>query len=712
MKAIRIITAFFIALMFFMVEPPIAANAAAKLPKKLMIESPKQKSSYLNKDIVISGWAQDPSGVKQINVYLNGKLHGRANLGIKRADVNKISPGYPQGNNSGYSYSINYSTLTSGSYKITVELVGKDSKKVKKDVNITFKKTVQPIKAAIDKPIDKVSTNANSIVFAGWTTGPSGIKEIKVYLDGSYKGSTVPKITRKDVQKLFPGYKNSLTSGFSYELSMLNVTKGIHKVAFEYIGNDGQVLKAERTFDYKGLAPKYGIENPKADFTTDLYNLKVNGWAVNSAGIREINIYIDNIFSGKAVTQGKRPDIAQALPGYPQGEDSGFNYDIDIRNLSSGKHSLKVEIVAEDGTIISEVRSFTYNKPVPIISIDSPRASENINTSTVTVSGWAVDVSGVKEITVKLDGNYVGTAAYGGERTDLTHLAEKFPEYTLVGFSHSLDISTLSTGQHTLEVVVEGMNGVISSSKTSLNMYGIVEYVDMDNNLDYYVQRQFDKGGNVIFGSSTVPTYEQLKYYMDPNNFINDPSGKYMFLKLTYIEGIDVNDLNKTLVGKGVLEGKGQAYLDAGKLHNINPIYLVAHSLLETGNGTSKLSNGISVSSVAGKPVETKDTYNVYGIGAKDSNPIVLGSEYAYNQQWFSVEAAIIGGAKFISGNYIQSELYKQYTLYKMKWNFEVLWHQYATDIGWASKQTKFIKALVDQMEKPVLVFEVPVFKN
>ena len=42
------------------------------------------------------------------------------------------------------------------------------------------------------------------------------------------------------------------------------------------------------------------------------------------------------------------------------------------------------------------------------------------------------------------------------------------------------------------------------------------------------------------------------------------------------------------------------------------------------------------------------------------------GPRFAYDAGWFSPEAAIMGGAKFIAQGYISSG---QDTLYKMRWN-------------------------------------------
>nr|WP_269144033.1 N-acetylglucosaminidase [Clostridium guangxiense] len=191
--------------------------------------------------------------------------------------------------------------------------------------------------------------------------------------------------------------------------------------------------------------------------------------------------------------------------------------------------------------------------------------------------------------------------------------------------------------------------------------------------------------------------------YLDPANYINDPFGRFEFLKLTYYDGISADDINNVLKGKGVLENKGAVFLQAAADSNINPMYLVSHALLETGNGTSNLATGIVVNG--------ETVYNMFGIGAYDENADYYGSQYAYNQGWFSVDAAIKGGAKFVSSSYINNPQYNQDTLYKMRWNPNNPSHQYATDVKWAINQIYNIKSLYDLCPTAKLIFDLPIYK-
>ncbi|MDY0394153.1 glucosaminidase domain-containing protein [Virgibacillus halophilus] len=110
-----------------------------------------------------------------------------------------------------------------------------------------------------------------------------------------------------------------------------------------------------------------------------------------------------------------------------------------------------------------------------------------------------------------------------------------------------------------------------------------------------------------------------VKYYLDPNNFINDSKQKFQFLDLSKPSGATVTVLNNYLKGKGTLAGQGTAFIDAGKKYGINDVYLISHALLETGNGTSTLAKGVKYNGTT--------VYNMFGVGAYDSCPIDCGAK-------------------------------------------------------------------------------------
>lgn len=205
-----------------------------------------------------------------------------------------------------------------------------------------------------------------------------------------------------------------------------------------------------------------------------------------------------------------------------------------------------------------------------------------------------------------------------------------------------------------------------------------------------------------VFASDASPaSAQEVEYYANPQNFTGG-SELYQFLDLSGSNGSDAQTLNNYLTAKGVLEGKGSVFIDAAKKYNISEIYLAVHACLESGNGSSRLASGIVVDGVT--------VYNMFGIGAVDADPINGGAIYAYNQGWTSVDAAIRGGAEWISKNYIKNG---QNTLYKMRWNPDRPGtHQYATDVAWASKQAKTLYNMFGAFPNAELSFEFPIYQN
>ena len=221
----------------------------------------------------------------------------------------------------------------------------------------------------------------------------------------------------------------------------------------------------------------------------------------------------------------------------------------------------------------------------------------------------------------------------------------------------------------------------------------------------------------IEFGGWRIPKRADLKAFLDPSK--ND---KFQHLRLDSKVGVTAKELNKPLKNKGVLEGQGEAFINGAKKHGVNEAYLMSHAFLETGHGTSALAKGIEVgkdkkgnlvrvtSSNRKNLSAIKKTYNMFGIGAVDSNPVNAGAIKAYEEGWFTPKKAIEGGAKWIGEGYIYNE-YEQNTLYKMRWNPDMVngasWKQYASDIAWATKQVSQIKNIYSQLSNPNYHYDI-----
>lgn len=208
----------------------------------------------------------------------------------------------------------------------------------------------------------------------------------------------------------------------------------------------------------------------------------------------------------------------------------------------------------------------------------------------------------------------------------------------------------------------------------------------------------------VVFSENRPAQREEIKKSLDPSTH-GSGYGKYQFADLSQTNNVDAQTLNRYLSGKGVLEGKGQVFKDAAEKYKLSELYLVTHACLESGDGFSTLASGVEVNGTI--------VYNMFGIGAFDSNAVKYGSEYAYKYGWTTVDAAIDGGAKWISENYINNSSHRQNTLYKMRWNPDSPGnHQYASDIAWAQTQAKIMKSMFDSFPNAELHYEIPLYSG
>ena len=277
---------------------------------------------------------------------------------------------------------------------------------------------------------------------------------------------------------------------------------------------------------------------------------------------------------------------------------------------------------------------------------------------------------------------------------------------------------------------VENVNGAIINYK-ALN-YTLKDHVDVQ-------YKKALEGGNVISSSISRSSEESttyvmaqsrafspasksdLEYYLNPGNFTSSNRGMMQFLRLdTYKGGVSESELNSYLNSLPKVNGKntvfynqGKTFIDAAQKYDIDLIYLVSHAMWETGYGKSVLAQGQTITSYKDNTLPQPVTvYNFFGIGAIDKSANVSGAEASYSNGWTSIEKTIDGSAKWIRDNYIKSSKYNQNTIYKMKFNYEYSFHQYATDVNWANGISGIMYKLVSMYDTASnLNFEVPNYK-
>lgn len=433
------------------------------------------------------------------------------------------------------------------------------------------------------------------------------------------------------------------------------------------------------------------LENLKSVYTNE--DITISGRALSHDGIVSVTVKVDG--QNVAVTRTQRTDLNSL---YSEGyvlDNIGFVFTISKTPLAPGSHTLEVVSTGKDGEVKKVTTSFVLEKPQPVVTLNGLTDGASVPGAPVTISGTAQYVEGITTVKYYINGVLKGTTP---------------------GASYSFSLAPdqfSSTGMNTLSVEAVGSDGTVYRKGIVLRGTGTENYISEQQakTRDAYAVLESRKGvGPKV--NNKLATIREIEYYLDPSNYIHSTVDRYMFLDLKYTAGqmsLTAEDLNLILAGKGVLDGKGQAFLDGANQYGVNPFYLITHAIHETGHGTSTLAKGQLVTDtytkfgdastivIYGLPEDQrKIAYNVFGIGAWDVDANYWGAQRAYAEGWFSVEEAIVGGAKWISQNYINRKI-NQNTLYKMRFNLpENMEHEYATDLGWAIKQASRLKAQMD----------------
>ena len=299
---------------------------------------------------------------------------------------------------------------------------------------------------------------------------------------------------------------------------------------------------------------------------------------------------------------------------------------------------------------------------------------------------------------------------------DLIKLHVQYPMWNFVPFNTGLDWNT----------VID--NESIQSRNLVYYTYGI-GYRSLDSYsynpaTDEFYRHPTEK--NWWYASRAA-----VEYYMDPRNYLNSKN-IFTFESLSYeptfqtVEVIDKilgNSFMPGIYNKYSEESYTNAFMTAAEEYDVSPVHLASRILQEQGiNG--------SIASLGNEFNYNGNTYsgyfNFYNIKATGYNPAVQGLVWAmggvdhlqtsYGRPWDSPYKAILGGARFLSEDYISIG---QNTLYFQKFDVSRsnghYTHQYMQNITaplTEGVETYSSYSSIGGLFDESLVFIIPVYNN
>ena len=320
-----------------------------------------------------------------------------------------------------------------------------------------------PAKSNLESPSNSEVITNGKLRVKGWALHAFGIKEIKVLVDNSQVATINTGISRLDVNSTYPGYFNGPNSGFDETIDISNLGTGNKTVEVIIVARNGETQSYKRNIvvkDENVSLPKINnLDSPTNNSVVTDGNLKIRGWALDEAGVKEVRVYIDNKDFGTVTYGTTRADVNNAYPGYSSGNNAGFDGTIDVSSLTSGNKNVVVKITSNDGTSKNIERTITIQKLQSRSSLDEPTNNSIAGSTTLKVRGWALDSSGIKEVRVYIDGKDLGTVTYGTKRTDVNKAYPGYSSGDNAGFEGIINLGGMTTGDKKLTVKITANDG-------------------------------------------------------------------------------------------------------------------------------------------------------------------------------------------------------------------------------------------------------------
>jgi hypothetical protein len=327
------------------------------------------------------------------------------------------------------------------------------------------------------------------------------VSKIDLYVDDEFVATADLDQPRYDILQAYPWYAYS-RPGFATSFDSNDYSDGSHTLFLRITFSDDTTqdygLRSVTVDNDRNQAPLGQLELPGTNQPMNGV-FPVTGWALDDESIAFIEIMVDGLAMGNAVTGVHRPDIGHRFPTDPDAEYSGFIRMLNTTSLNNGIHVLAVRVVDNEGASRVIGRRFvqTFNTgsnlppfggidwPIanhvmraegcaPVNGVEPPWSGDVFENpdNVEMVVGWALDVGsrtdfgGVAYVELLLDGEIVpinpnndpsNTSLpsfywapadwdfnyYGHERMDVHRLYADVPNSKHSGFSFLMDISFL-----------------------------------------------------------------------------------------------------------------------------------------------------------------------------------------------------------------------------------------------------------------------------
>jgi uncharacterized protein (TIGR03437 family) len=455
-------------------NPPPPPPPPSTTTLTITIDSPSISGAPLSGVATLRGWALDAgTSISGVTFAIDGASNGPATYGISRQDVCDVFPGRGGCPSVGWSASLDTTGLSNGSHALQVTAVNANGVHftISQPFTVANDMSANPTKAYIDSPVP--NNNYRGVAtFSGWALNdaPSTINSVSVSIDGIVRGNAVYGSGRGDVCGVFPGGGGCPSVGWIFSFDTSTLSNGTHVFAVTAMAANGQKATVANPFVVSSFAPdtpvRITFDSPGSASAPFSGGATFYGWAIDDlTAIGSLTFAVDGVPYTSGSYGANRPDVCTVFPGRSGCPNVGWTLSVDTTRLADGAHTLAVTAHPVGGQNYTATATFqvanlaTAANPVRI-DIDSPGLSGPALGGIAAIAGWALsDNAPIGSVQILVDGIVSGTAIYGSSRGDVCAVHPGGPDCPNVGWTFSLDTSTLTSGAHTLSVTATSTTG-------------------------------------------------------------------------------------------------------------------------------------------------------------------------------------------------------------------------------------------------------------
>ena len=271
----------------------------------------------------------------------------------------------------------------------------------------------------IDTNLDNAIFDKTGIHISGWKLATEADTKLKVSIDGQEVNEECITYSYKyDLISIIGGYgtyKENPLPNYDINIPTKDIVDGKHIIKIEFVLEDGTVLeKFEREIIIEKVKHALQIDTNLDNATFDKNGIKVSGWKLATEMNTKLKVSVDGQeVNEECITYSYKYDLISIIGGYGTYKENPLpNYDINIptKDIVDGKHTIKIEFVLEDGTVLEKVeREITIDKSIKsALQIDTNLNEIIFNEKQgIHISGWKLATEADTKLIVSIDGKKI-----------------------------------------------------------------------------------------------------------------------------------------------------------------------------------------------------------------------------------------------------------------------------------------------------------------